>query len=182
MRIREAVAGEDGRLRRAHFDALTKLLHWSTVLLVLIQFATGMVLHEHRELLLLHRSSGATLWLVTVLRLCWRNSFAGFPAFPPDMPQLMRLAAHLSEYGLYLLLLAVPLTGLATTLSLGRPFGLFTWSVPALLPRDIALFQSLHEIHETGAWLLADLVGLHAVAALFHHVVRKDDVLRSMLP
>lgn len=182
MRIREAVADARGRLRRADFDAFTKLLHWTTLLLILVQFATALLMHDRRELLYWHRSSGAALWSVTVLRLLWRNSFAGFPAFPADMPNLMRLAAHASEYGLYVLLLCVPLLGLATTLSLGRPFALFTWTVPALVPRNADLFIALHEVHENAAWLLAGLIGLHASAALFHHAVRKDDVLKSMLP
>ncbi len=50
------------------------------------------------------------------------------------------------------------------------------------MPRNADLFIALHEVHENAAWLLAGLISLHAGAALFHHFIREDDVMKSMLP
>lgn len=94
----------------------------------------------------------------------------------------MEWAAKASEYALYALLVLQPATGMAHSLLRGRPFDLLGVTVPALLPRLFDLSEQFHELHEWGAWALAVTVGLHGSAALFHHIVLKDDVLESMLP
>lgn len=188
MRVRDPIILPGGRVSRGRFDALTRLLHWTTLALVLFQFASGWSFDfaegtpYFAPLLLLHRSSGAAVWAITALRWIWRASFARFPPFPAGLPHLMELAAKTSERALYLLLLCEPLTGLADTLMRGRPFDLLLWSVPALLPRDLAAAELLHLLHIWGAFALAGLAGLHALAALFHHVILKDDVMEAMLP
>jgi cytochrome b561 len=188
MRERELIILPDGRVRRGRFDGLTRLLHWATLILVLFQFASGWSFELvegtplFAPLLMLHRSSGAAVWAVTAMRWGWRASFARFPPFPERLPHVMRWAAKMSERALYVLLLAVPLTGLGDTLLRGRPFELLAWTVPALLPRDLPAAELLHQFHIWGAWALAGLAAVHALAALFHHLVLKDDVLEAMLP
>jgi cytochrome b561 len=88
----------------------------------------------------------------------------------------------LSEYGLYALLIGQPATGLLTTLFGGRPFALYFWELPPLMPRDVTLQAAFHFSHELGAWALAGLAVGHAAAALFHHFVLRDDVLESIAP
>lgn len=187
MRVREPVKLPDGQTRRGRFDGLTRFFHWSTVALVLFQFASGWSLSLVASspffpmLLLLHRSSGSAVWGLTVLRWLWRASFAIFPPFPDSLPAIMRWAATMSERALYLLLFLEPLAGAATTLLRGASFDLFLWSVPPLLPRDLGLSLTFLQLHSWVAFALAGLVGVHALAALFHHIVLKDDVLASML-
>jgi cytochrome b561 len=175
---------------RPPFDGLTIGLHWTTVLLVLVSFATAW-LHTLAEtlhsdltpiLLQIHRSFGATIWVVTALRLTWRLTNASLPPFSTQMSKLHRAAVKLSEYGLYALLLGQPVTGLLTTLFGGRPFALYLWQFPPLLLRDETLRAALHFSHELGAWALAALAVGHAAAALFHHFVLRDDVLECMAP
>jgi len=94
-----------------------------------------------------------------------------------------RLAARLSEYGLYLFLLAQPVTGMIQSLYRGKPFGLFyLWRVPAMVGHDRAMVHLLHVIHEWSAWAFAALIGLHASAALLHRFVLRDGVFESMWP
>jgi superoxide oxidase len=64
----------------------------------------------------------------------------------------------------------------------GKPIPFFGLELPALLGPDKALAGDIKEVHETVAVLGYWLIGLHAAAALFHHYVRRDDVLRRMLP
>ena len=176
--------------RRAYFDGLTIGLHWGTVLLVLVLFASAWLhaLLEARQsnftpvLLQIHRSSGATIWVVTALRLVWRLTNASRPPLPTQMTKLHRAAVKLSEYGLYALLICEPTTGLLTTLFGGRSFALFFWQLPPLVPRDVTLQAAFHFSHELGAWAFAGLTVGHAAAALFHHFVLRDDVLESMAP
>ena len=176
--------------RRPSFDGLTIGLHWGTVLLVLALFTSAWLhaLAEARQsdftpvLLQIHRSVGVIIWVVTALRLAWRLTNASMPPFPAQMTKLHRAAVKLSEYGLYALLLAQPVTGLLTTLFGGRPFALFFWQFSPPIARDEMLRATFHCSHELGAWALAALAVSHAGAALFHHFVLRDDVLERMAP
>jgi cytochrome b561 len=176
--------------RRPVFDGLTIGLHRATVLFVLAQFESAGLhtLAEVRQsdftpvLLQIHRSIGVTIWVVTALRLAWRLTNASLPPFPAHMTKLHRATVKTSEYGLYVLLLGQPATGLLTTLLGGRPFDLFFWRFPPIMPRDEMLKAALHFSHELGAWALAALAVGHAAVALFHHFVLRDDVLECMAP
>ena len=173
---------------RPPFDRLTITLHWTTLLIVLTLFGSGL-LYGHVEerswapaLLQVHRSLGVAIWTLTVFRLLWRVTGAQFPAFPASMTSLHQLGARLSEYGLYALLLVQPATGLAQTILRGRPFEVFAWSIPPLAARDAVLVGIFRTAHEVGAWSLFALAGLHAAAALVHHFIWRDDVLEAMAP
>jgi len=175
-----------GRPRR--FDAVTIGLHWTTVALIVCMFVTAW-LHEQAGagaqaslVLATHRSLGITLWVVAVCRLGWRLGFAFLPPFPPNMSKAQQTGAKVTEYGLYALLLIQPLTGLAQSLLWGRPFAVFDWEAPAVMARHKALTGLFQQIHALSARALIGLIGLHVLAALFHRIVLRDEVLQSMLP
>jgi superoxide oxidase len=188
MRLRQTTIAADGRLSRGRFDALTILIHWTTVLAVLFLLASGWLFDAlegtpfHAPLLMVHRSVGVALWCLTALRFLWRQSLATFPPFRSDLPDIVRWAATGSEFGLYLLLALQPLTGLGRTLATGHPFVLFGTMLGPFTPRLPAVFNLFDSLHAAGGYGLAGLAGLHALAALFHHLVRRDDVLEAMLP
>ena len=171
------------------FDRTSIMLLWLTVLLIVAQFtriwAHEAVGHDSAlaiQLLSLHRAAGVLTWVVVVARIVWRRFFAYLPPFPSSMPKIQQMIAKANEYGLYLLLLAMPITGLARTLLRGQPFNLFFWQVPALLEPNPTLRSLFAETHEIGAKALMVLIGLHAGAALFHRLVLRDGVLQRMLP
>jgi cytochrome b561 len=177
------------KARHSSFDGLTIGLHWATVLLVLALLTSGW-LHALAgpeigsftpALLQIHRSFGVTLWLVTALRLGWRLTKATLPPFPTRMTNLHQAAVKCTEFGLYVLLLSQPSTGLLSTLFGARPFALFVWQFSPLM-RDDMLQTAFLLAHEFGAWALAGLAAGHAAAALFHHFVLRDDVLGRMAP
>jgi cytochrome b561 len=171
------------------FDPTSIVLHWFTVLLIIGQFTTAW-LHEAvghgtgltLEILAAHRTMGVLIWTVTLARLAWRRRFAYLPPFPETMARLQKWIAKANEYGLYILLLVQPITGLGDVVFRGRPFTLFIWQVPALVAPDAATRGLFLEFHELGAKALLSLVGLHAGAALFHGLVLRDGVLQRMLP
>ncbi|MFA6114085.1 MAG: cytochrome b [Sphingomonas sp.] len=170
------------------FDVVTIALHWLTVLLLIGLFASIWSLASVEDgetaafLLTLHRSLGVLLWITAVVRIGWRLGRAVLPPFPATMGPLQQWAARLSEYGLYALLLAQPLTGLAQSFTRGKPFAIFGGVVPAVMERDLDMTHLFHELHEYAAWLLLVLIALHILAAVFHRVVVRDEVLQSMLP
>ncbi len=172
---------------RGTFDPVTVLMHWTTVGLVIVLFTTAFAIHSGvilsaGEWLFVHRSSGAALWVLTALRVVWRVAFARFPEFPADMSAFGKSIVVASERLLYALMLAQPLSGLLMTMLRGKPFALFWWGIPALLPKDLEMSLRLHDIHEIGAYILLSVVFVHAVRGLFHHYVLDDDLLRATLP
>src|SRR3984957_1697258 len=171
------------------FDATSIVLHWLTVLLIIGQFTTAW-LHEAvghgtglgLEILTTHQTMGALTWTVGLARLVWRRRFAYLPPFPDSMSKPQQWIAKANEYGLYVLLLVQPITGLGDVMFHGRPFTLFIWQVPALLTPDAGIRSLFQEAHEFGGKALLALIGLHAGAALFHGLVLRDGVLQRMLP
>jgi superoxide oxidase len=171
------------------FDGTSIMLHWLTVVLIVVQFASVWAIDAAGDksplgatLFSLHLSSGMLTWIVVVARLARRHYFAHLPPFPPSMPKIQQTVAKANEYGLYLFLLMQPVTGLARVLLRGQPVELFFWRVPALMEPDPAMRSLFVEAHEIGAKALMVLIGLHVGAALFHHLILRDGVLLRMLP
>jgi len=171
------------------FDPVSIVLHWATVLLLVAMFASiwgrslvGESTPAGAGLLTIHRSAGATLWLVAVCRLGWRLTFALRPALPATLSPLQVRAAALTEGGLYVLLLVQPFSGLMQSLARGRPFQLFMFEAPQVMSRNRGLGMLFHQLHQLAAWLLLSLIALHVGAALLHGLVLKDGVLQTMLP
>jgi cytochrome b561 len=99
------------------------------------------------------------------------------------MPRWQRAAARTSHALLYLMLLVQPLIGFLQ--SNAANFPVVVWSVvplPALIGSDEALGETLVDVHGWNSRLLLLLILVHVAAALRHHFVLKDDVLRRMLP
>jgi cytochrome b561 len=82
-----------------------------------------------------------------------------------------------------LLLLAQPLVGLLYTNAYGLRVNLFfLGEIPAVIDRDRQLASQLGSVHSFLGYTLLAVIGLHAAAALFHHFIRRDEVLNTMLP
>jgi len=105
-------------------------LHWATVALIVGLFASGWRLglatdrEQEEAFLYLHRSLGVLTWLTAFCRVVWRLAFAYAPALPAATPAIQKRLARANEVALYALLLIQPLTGLAQSLTRGRPFPL----------------------------------------------------------
>lgn len=125
----------------------------------------------------LHKAMGFTILVLAAVRIIYRIIFQ-VPEIPSDMPQWQKIGARGVQGLLYLGMLLQPISG---WLGSGRAFtyfGIFTMpKIGWLTPYG----QQLHWIHTHLDWALIVLIGLHAVGALYHHYVRQDNVLRSML-
>jgi cytochrome b561 len=132
------------------------------------------------DVMTLHKSLGVTLLLLAVARLCWRGLHAAPPA-PADTRRWETAAARTVQVLLYLLLLALPLSGWLAASTTAVPWKLW-WLLP--WPRLAAPDQALHDwsagVHVVLVWLLLALLALHVAAALRHHFLLRDDVLRGM--
>jgi cytochrome b561 len=123
-----------------------------------------------------------TIFVLAVLRLAWRLGNP-VPMLPAGTPLWQRRLAHLSHAGLYTLLIVMPVTGWIMSSALNLPvvyLGLI--HIPSPFGVDRALGEAMKSVHQMLAMALLILVSVHAAAALYHHFVLRDDVLRRMLP
>ena len=129
-----------------------------------------------------HKSIGVTVLLLALARLAWRLMHPA-PVPLAIMPVWQQRAATAVHALLYVLLLAIPLTGWLYSSAAGAQTAyLGLVQLPDLLARDKALAAQLKLVHVTLNYTTLALVVMHAAAALKHHVVDRDDVLRRMLP
>lgn len=167
------------------YDSVARMLHWLMAFLILAVFMLGLLVEalpkawEH-GIVETHKVLGVGILLLVVVRFAWRLMHRP-PASEPVSPLLDR-AAWLGHSGLYALMLAVPVIGLVYTALRGQgiDFGLF--SIPPIMARNRELGRAVREIHELTAYALIGLAGIHALAALWHHFIRKDATLLRMLP
>lgn len=172
------------------------ILHWLTALAVLALLAMGWIMTDlplgsplQFTLFQLHKSVGITVLALTLVRLVWRAAHRP-PPLPDSMPKLERLGAHLGHLGLYALLLGLPLLGwgVVSTSAFNIPtvlYGLIPFPHIAFLadlPDRAPVNKALEAGHSLGAYVLAALVAVHVLAALRHHFLLKDGVLKRMLP
>ena len=171
-----------------HYTATAKLLHWLIALMIFGMLAfgfymTGLDLSPTKlELYSWHKWAGVTVFMLVLVRLAWRIGHKP-PALPAHMPAIERLAAHAGHHLLYVLMLAIPLSGWLMSSAKGFQtvwFGVLP--LPDLLTKDKALGNLLETVHVVLNYtLIAVLLG-HVGAALKHHFIDRDDVLTRMLP
>ena len=170
------------------YDRVLKAVHWSTLLLIAAAYIAiwGSYAVDTKEqeafLTQLHRSLGVTVFVLTVFRLGWRWH-ARIPSLPADLPAIQKVAARVAEYVLYALLLLQPILGILYINARGRRVDFFfLGELPPIVGPDKVLAKQAVAAHDIVAYVLLTFIGLHAAAALFHHFVRRDDVLKAMLP
>jgi cytochrome b561 len=128
-----------------------------------------------------HETFGLFVFALVLLRILWRL-FEPTPQ-PPPMPHWMRYSASAAHFGLYALLLAIPLTAIAGAWLEAHPLTIFgLGTIAPMLPSAHDLGQSVTDIHTILGNAIIWLAGVHAAAALFHHFVLRDNILTSMLP
>jgi cytochrome b561 len=174
---------------RTVYTASQKWLHWSifglVVLMYALTFSEDIFPRGDARVDVawkIHISYGLPFAVLVAWRLVVRLG-AGAPTLPSEMTPLERMAAKAAHLLLYALLLALPVLGILLTWYRGDAltfFGLFT--IPSPVTPDRAMARSIKGLHSLCANGILIVAGLHALAALWHHYVRRDAVLRRMLP
>lgn len=171
-----------------HYRAGAKWLHWLIALAVFGMLGVGLYMTGMRispqkiQLYMTHKSVGLTVLALMIVRVAYRLKNPA-PALPVDIPRWQKAASNVSHSLLYLLLFAMPISGWLMNGASGFPmkyFGLVR--VPDLVARNqenLALFKAMHFYI---AWTLIALITVHVLAALKHHFIDRDSVLRRMLP
>ena len=167
------------------YPKLSRLLHWVMAAAIIFMLAVGLYMtrQEYSPFIIslygVHKSIGFLILVAAALRLSWRWK----SALPPEAPapKWQQRTARYTHYALYVLMFLMPLSGWAMSSALGFPVSVFGWFVlPDIAPAGKELGHLLEEIHEYSAYTLIALSSLHILAALYHHFVKKDDLLRRM--
>jgi cytochrome b561 len=166
-----------------------KLLHWIGAVLILLLLTHGWWMTHlaargpgRLEHYAGHAALGYDLLALLIIRLLWRWTHA-VPALPVEMPRWERIAAHASHIWLYLLMFATTLVGWALAGTMRTPMNkdAFGLTVPLIYTsNERPIHEFLEDIHKILAYMLAILVVVHLLAALRHHFIKHDNVLRRM--
>lgn len=171
-----------------NYGAIAVGFHWVMVALIVAVYATmelrgifpkGSTSREFMKTL--HYMLGLSVLALAVARLLL-SLLDRPPGITPEPARWQSLFARAAHYALYALMLGLPLLGWLLLSASGEPVPFFGLTLPPLIAENTALADLVEEIHETGATIGYFLIGGHALAALFHHYVLKDDTLRRMLP
>jgi len=186
------------RSSAAHYGSVAMFLHWAIAVLLIANIALGLYFPDlprsNPNLFILaqtHKSIGLTILALSLLRVVWRL-INPVPPLPADMPGVLKFAARATQFLLYFLIVAIPLTGWimvsTSRLGLATPyFGLFDWpNLPFFNGMDPAAKHEAHEFwegaHSFLAWSAIVLIPIHILGALYHQFIRRDRVMKQMLP
>lgn len=171
-----------------HYSGALIALHWLTLLLLIAVYALielrGIYPKGSDAYLAMkswHFTLGLTVLVLLPIRLLARVGGGGAPPIHPPLAAAQEKLAKLVHLLLYLFLLVMPILGWMTLSAKGQVIPFFGLELPPLLGADKPLGHQLEEIHETIGTIGYYLIGLHAVAALFHHYWTRDDTMQRMM-
>jgi len=173
------------------YTRTAKILHWLVALFMLVNLTIGLRMEhfpgyahtspEWNGILFWHGSIGALVLWLAVARLMWRAGHRP-PSLPSSLPAWQVWAAHGVHALLYLMMLALPLSGYAHRVAGNHPvdfFGLWTW--PSLFSPDEPARVLFGTIHISLALGFGGLLVLHFGAVLKHLMINRDGVAQRMM-
>ena len=171
----------------ARYGHVAMALHWLLALAIIGSLGLGLYMSDlpfspsRLKLYNWHKWAGVTILFLSAVRLLWRLTHR--PPADLAMPAWQLRAAHLTHQLLYVLFFAVPLAGWAYSSAAGFPIVWFgVLPLPDFVPVDKALAETFKLTHRVLAYGLAALILMHLAAALKHHLIDRDGLLRRMSP
>lgn len=170
------------------YSAVAKIFHWLLALMIFVSFGVGLYMvdqpfsPQRLKLYNWHKWAGVTILALSAFRLLWRL-YKPAPALPETMATWQKNASHSVHMLLYVLFFAVPITGWIYSSAAGFPIvwlGLIP--LPDLVEKNRELAELIKPFHGVAAKVLAAVVVLHIAAALKHHFMDRDGILKRMQP
>jgi cytochrome b561 len=161
------------------------LLHWAMAVLLALLAAVGWYMMSIEDepgsgwYFDMHKSFGVVAALLVIARLAWRATHRP-AALPASVPSWQARLSNATQWGLYLLMAAMPITGY-----LGASFSkagvqVFGRATPRWAVADHDTAERFFDVHSVLIWVLVALVALHLLGALKHLLVDKDGVFQRM--
>ena len=173
------------------YSPTARRFHWWTLVLVAIQVPLGLYMAYRGNTLGIfdgltnnlyssHKLIGITIFVVVLARLLYRLTH-GAPADEPTLEWWQKVGSHLNHWSLYILLLLVPIGGYIG-ISQYPALDIFGIALPGIVTANQEAASTTFMLHFWGAMLLVAMIAVHFAAAMFHYLIRKDNVLTRMLP
>jgi cytochrome b561 len=168
------------------YGSISKFFHWLIAILVIFMLIYGFSLNFVPKAYVpitfnIHKLIGLTILTLIILRLLWTLTNPK-PELPPNTPWYEHVAEYVVHWSFYLLLIAMPLSGWVFSVAAGRPPKLGSYAFNLPIEQNKSLSEAVFNVHAILALIIIALLILHVAAALYHHYVHKDNVLRRMLP
>jgi cytochrome b561 len=170
------------------YTRTARMLHWLGAVLIFTGFGLGLYMTDLEfspdklQYYAWHKWLGITVFLLAAVRLAWRTAHPA-PVLPGVMPAWQIRAAGAAHGLLYILMLAIPLSGWIYSSATGVSVAYLNLvDLPNLVPKDREMAKTLLLVHQSLNYLLAAAVTVHVAAAFKHHFVDRDDILARMLP
>lgn len=178
----------DWKNSASRYGALSIGLHWLMLLLFIAVYGSIELRElfdkgsDPREMLKAwHFMLGLLVLILVWLRIAAR--FSGpTPVIAPAPPAWQEHAAKLMHLALYAFMIAMPVLGWLMLSAAGKPIPFFGLELPALTGTDKEFSKQVKEVHEWVGTAGYYLIGLHVLAALYHHHIQRDNTLMRMLP
>lgn len=173
-----------------YYTRTAQVLHWLMAIIFIVAWMIGFYSGNFLsyatdgafkgDVITLHKNIATTIIFLVVIRIFWRYTHP-VPALPDSMSPTMKTFAHLGHLALYLILVALPITGCLFSWTAGHPAPvLYLFNLPTLLQPNPELMAIFKPIHVYLSWIAGFVVVGHILAAIKHHFIDKDNVLRSM--
>ena len=178
-----------GMLRNSanSWGLVSRLFHWLMAALIFAQIALGAAAASWRlsplklDLFVWHKSVGMLILVLAALRILWRM-ISSAPVHPAGLAPWESRTAHIAHLLLYVLIVALPITGWVISSASNIPFKVFwLFPLPGIAAPDQALAEQMTQVHLALVLLLSLLLVVHIAAALLHHCLRRNGVLLRML-
>jgi cytochrome b561 len=172
---------------RTRFAVPQRLLHWLMAICILSMLFIGVgmvstITPKYLTLVQIHKPLGIAILVLALIRLTLRIVY-GAPALPADLPIPIKLAANMSQYIFYALMIGMPLIGWAMLSAASYPVVLFgSVHLPSILPVSPSLHTLLWHAHYYLAFAFFATILGHVAAILFHKLIRNDGVFETMAP
>lgn len=168
-----------------HYNTLSKLLHWTTAILILGLLALGFYMaqldysDDKIKLYGLHKSFGLLVLMLGIVRVTW-HLLVKKPKSLPEHKKWEKGLSHAVHALLYLCIFAIPLSGWIMSSAGDFAVQFFGINMPDIVAKDKELFETSGEVHETLAFIVLCLAGLHFLGAAKHHIIDRDQTLTRM--
>lgn len=168
------------------YGLISRIFHWLISVMIIIMLIvgynmTGMESSPQKwQTYNLHKATGVLILFLVVLRFIWRLLNPSF-LLPADLPSWQKRAAKANFIMLYIMMFLMPLTGTLMSLIGGHKidfYGIFSLEAITNAPEAAKIFWV---VHIYSSYFFVGIIALHISAALYHHFIRRDNVLMGML-
>ncbi|NNM58350.1 MAG: cytochrome b [Legionellales bacterium] len=171
-----------------NYSKVAKFFHWTIALLIILNLAIGVVLAYFEEfsrqidLFSIHKQIGTMILFLVALRVIWRLTHH-YPTLDGLLPKYERKLAYLGHFILYVMMFALPISGIYLSQSAGREVYWLSFKLPTLIAaQDQITAQQFVTFHKYLAILITIIVAGHVLDALKHLFIDKNQIMRRMLP